>query len=258
MFLVERTPCAFGACNRVFRESARFAILRSGVRSPLGPPKKKAAERLPFSLVELRRGENPRFEHKDFFCACKSAAQRRVGGAGQIRSVTERSGVSPLGPPKKKTAAGLSFSLVIQDAVRTPGSNTRISFAQAKAPRSGGTAPPAKSEVSRSVAEYPPWVHQRKRQPKGCLFLWWSLDAVRTPGSNTRISFAQAKAPRSGGSAPPAKSEVSRSEAEYPPLGAPKQNPNHIFSIGDGFGFCFICFFVLPACFFLQNDKQSR
>ena len=129
-------PCFFGVCNRALRESARFAILRSGVRSPLGPPKKKAAERLSFSLAELRRGENPRFEHKDFFCACKSAAQRRDGTAGQIRSVTERSGVSPLGPPK--------------------------------------------------------------------------------------------------------------------------QNPNHIFSIGDGFGFCFICFFVLPACFFLQNDKQSR
>ena len=28
-----------GVCNRAFRESARFAILRSGVRSPYGPPK---------------------------------------------------------------------------------------------------------------------------------------------------------------------------------------------------------------------------
>ena len=63
----------------------------------------------------------------------------------------------------------------------------------------------------------PPMVHQRKGQPKGCPFLWWGTDAVRTPGSNTRISFAHAKAPRSGGAAAPAKSEVSRSEAEYPP-----------------------------------------
>ncbi len=64
----------------------------------------------------------------------------------------------------------------------------------------------------------PPMVHQRKGQPKGCPFLWWGTDAVRTPGSNTRISFAHAKAPRSGGAAAPAKSEVSRSEAEYPPV----------------------------------------
>ena len=110
--LFKRGPCRAsgralaysGVCNRALRESARFAILRSGVRSPLGPPKKKAAERLFFSLAELRRGENPRFEHKDFFCTSKSAAQRRVGSAGQIRSVTERSGVSPLGPPKEKAA----------------------------------------------------------------------------------------------------------------------------------------------------------
>ena len=80
----------------------RSVTERSGV-SPLGPPKKKAAERLSFSLVELRRGENPRFEHKDFFCASKSAAQRRVGTAGKIRSVTERSGVSPLGGTKAKS-----------------------------------------------------------------------------------------------------------------------------------------------------------
>ena len=42
-------------------------------------------------------GEKSRFEHKDFFCDSKSAALRRAGVAGQIRSVTEgRSpGVSP-------------------------------------------------------------------------------------------------------------------------------------------------------------------
>ena len=59
---------------------------------------KGTAERLSFPLVGLRRDENPRFEHKEFFCARKSAAQRRDGGAGQIRSVTERSGVSPYIP----------------------------------------------------------------------------------------------------------------------------------------------------------------
>ena len=61
-------------------------------------------------------------------------------------------------------------------------------------------------------------VHQKGRQPQGCLPFWWGIDAVRTPGSNTRISFAHAKAPPGGGTASPSKSEVSRSAAEYPPM----------------------------------------
>ena len=35
--------------------------------------------------------------------------------------------------------------------------------------------------MSRSEAEYPPKVHQRKRQPFGCLFLWWVLGFGTNP-----------------------------------------------------------------------------
>ena len=102
----------YGPLAQLGERQVRNLEVRGSI--PLGSTKEKDSRRAVFFFGDPGRGENPRFEHKDFFCACKSAAQRRDGGAGQIRSVTERSGVSPLGPPETaafyaKAAVFLTF-----------------------------------------------------------------------------------------------------------------------------------------------------
>ncbi len=170
-------------------------------------------------MVGHRRGENPRFEHKEFFCACKSAAQRRDGGAGQIRSVTERSGVSPVFHQIKRTAERLSFPLVGHRRGENPRFEHKDFFCARKsdAQRRGGSAGQIRSVTE--LSGFAPHLALHSNPPRRSSdLLWWGTGAVRSPRTSSRRSFAHAKAPRSGGKAAPAKSEVSRSEAEYPPI----------------------------------------
>ncbi len=84
-----------------------MAFKRSAVRSRLSPPTKRTSERVSFLLVETGLGEDCRSNTRISF-AKKSAAARRPGAAGQIRSVTEwRSpGVSHLFSEKEGASFG--------------------------------------------------------------------------------------------------------------------------------------------------------